>query len=418
MTNLVFTHFVNFELAPWAGSLIRERSRYKVIYGGRGSGKSWQIARVLILLAMNMKLKVLCAREFQMSIKDSVHTLLSEQIKKLKLPGWDITQTEISFPSTGSRFLFAGLWGNVEKIQSFEGVNICWVEEGQRVSDNSWKVLIPTIRTAPVTGWPEHWPQSEIWVSLNPVEETDPTAKRFLIEPPPNTIQYKVNWRDNPWLPDELKAEAEHLRRVDPEEYYHVWEGQFWSRSEAQIFSGKWGVAPFTPKEDWVGPFQAIDFGFSTTPTCIGRQWVYENNLYVQEAYGGLRIDTVNLPEYLDRLPDVKESRGSVLFRADSARPETINFLNNAGYCVVGCEKGQGSVEDGISFLRSFNKIIIHPNARMAEHDARLYKYKVDKHTGEVLKDIVKKNDDFWDQCRYALEPLIKGKFGSMNDIA
>lgn len=412
---------LDFQLAPWSEVLIKERSRYKVIFGGRGSGKSWQIARVLILMAMQMPLRVLCAREFQMSIADSVHTLLEEQIRALGLPtgdlAWDIGKTEITFRPTGAKFFFAGLWQNVEKIQSFEGINLVWIEEAQRVSDHSWKVLIPTIRTRPLQGWPAEWPQSEIWVSLNPVEETDPTAQRFLVNPPPNTIQIKVNWRDNPWLPTELRDEAEYLRRVDPEEYYHVWEGQFWSRSDAQIFNKKWGVAPFTPKEDWIGPFYGIDFGFSTTPLCIGKQWVYENCLYVEEAYGGLRVDIVDTPEQLDRMPEVKESKGGVLFRADPARPEMINFLNNGGYCIVPAEKWQGSVEDGISFLRSFERIIIHPNAKMAEHDARLYKYKVDKRTGEVLKEIVKKNDDFWDQCRYGLEPLIKGKFGSMADL-
>jgi len=412
---------IDFQLAPWAATLIHERSRYKVIYGGRGSGKSWQIARVLILLAMNFKFKVLCAREFQLSIADSVHTLLEEQIRSLRLPmgpgGWDIGKTYIEFKPTGAIFFFAGLWQNVEKIQSFEGINLVWIEEAQRVSDHSWKVVIPTIRTCPIAGWPAEWPQSEIWVSFNPVEEDDPTALRFLKTPPPNTIQVKVNWRDNPWLPAELRAEAEHLRRTDPQEYYHVWEGEFWSRSEAQVFAKKWGVAPFTPGADWLGPFYGVDFGFSTTPTCVGKQWVHNDCLYVERAYGGLRIDTVDLPEQLDRLPEVKAARGSVLFRADAARPETINFLNNAGYCVAPAEKGPGSVEDGISFLRSFTRIIIHPDAKMAEHDARLYRYKVEKHTGEVLKDPVKKNDDFWDQCRYALESLIKGRLGSMADL-
>lgn len=408
---------INFQLAPWSEVLIRERSRYKVIYGGRGSGKSWQIALVLILLAMNFKLKVLCAREFQLSIADSVHTLLEERIRALGLPGWNIGKTEITFEPTGSTFLFCGLWQNVEKIQSLEGVNIVWVEEAQRVSDDSWKKLIPTIRTKPVVGWPEEWPQSEIWVSMNPQEETDPSAIRFLLQPPPNTIQIKVNWRDNPWLPQELHDEAEYLRRVDPEEYYHVWEGQFWSRSDAQVFNKKWGVQPFTPAADWVGPFYGIDFGFSTTPTCIGKQWVYQNCLYVEKAYGGLRIDTVDLPKKLDEMPEVKESKGGMLFRADPARPETINFLNNAGYCVSGADKGPGSVEDGVSFMRSFERIVVHPDAKLAEHDLRLYKYKVDKHSGEVLKEIVKKNDDWVDQCRYAIEPLIQGKFGSMNDL-
>jgi phage terminase large subunit len=409
---------LNFQLAPWSEVLIRERSRYKVVYGGRGSGKSWQVALVLLLMAMMIPgFKVLCAREFQMSIKESVHTLLSGLIARLRLPYWDVGLAEITYKPNGSTFIFAGLWQNVEKIQSFDGVNVLWVEEGQKVSDHSWKTLIPTIRTAPPAGWPAPWPQSEIWITMNPIEESDPTAQRFIVNPPPNTIQVKVNWRDNPWLPSELRDEAEFLRRADPEEYYHVWEGYFWTRSDAQVFNKKWGVAPFVPGDDWVGPFYGIDFGFSTTPMCIGKQWVYNDCLYVQEAYGGLRVDTGDIPEQLDRMPEVKESRGGVLFRADSARPEVISFLDKAGYCVCGAEKGPGSVEDGISFLRSFNRIVIHPDARMAEHDARLYKYKVDKHTDEVLKEIVKKNDDFWDQCRYALEPLIQGKFGNMNDI-
>ena len=408
----MITADVNFEFAEWAEVPYNEAARYKVVYGGRGSGKSWDIARILILLAMQCKLKVLCAREFQMSISDSVHTLLDEQIQLLELWGWVVDKTSIRFVPTGSEFIFSGLWQNVQKIQSMEGINICWVEEAQRVSDNSWKVLIPTIRKA-WTGPHGEVRDAEIWMTLNPVEEDDPTAQRFLLHPPPNTIQIKVNWQDNPWLPKVLKDEAEHLRRTDPEEYYHIWEGEFWSRSDAQIFKGKWVIDYFTPGDDWIGPYHGIDFGFSTTPTCIGRQWVYKDKLYVEEAYGGLNIDTVDLPAQLDRLPNSKELK----FRCDSARPETISFLYNAGYDAIGVEKGQGSVEDGISFLRSFQQIVVHPSAKMAEHDLRAYKYKVDKRTGDVLKEIVKKHDDWPDQCRYALEPFIKGKAGSMNDL-
>lgn len=383
--------------------LLQEPSRYKVMYGGRGSGKSWQIARCLLIRCMERKTRVLCAREFQQAIAESVYTLLREQIAELKLWGWDIGKTSIRFKPNGSEFLFVGLWRNVESVQSMEGIDICWVEEAQKVSDHSWTVLIPTIRKA----------KSEIWISFNPVEEDDPTALRFLRNPPPNTIQIKVNWQDNPWLPDVLRAEAEHLRRTDPEEFYHVWEGEFWSRSDSQIFAGKWVIDYFKPKEDWIGPYHGIDFGFSTTPTCIGRQWIYKDRLYVEEAYGGLRLDTVDYPEQMDRIEDSK----GFTWRADSARPETISFLNNAGYTVVGAEKGPGSVEDGVSFLRSFDKIVIHPQATIACEQARLYRYKVDKHTGDVLKVIVKKHDDFWDQCRYALEPVIKGRMGSMNDL-
>lgn len=393
----------NVTLAPWSYPVLQDHARYKIIYGGRGSGKSWQIARCLLILMMQKKMRVLCAREIQRSIKESVLTLLQDQIKELGLWGWQPSKTGLIYGPTGSEFLFVGLWHNVESVQSMERIDICWVEEAQKVSDHSWKILIPTIRRA----------QSEIWISFNPELEDDPTAIRFLQNTPPNSIVLKVNWQDNPWLPEVLRQEAEHLRRTDPEEYYHVWEGQFWSRSDAQIYNKKWVIDEFTPGEDWHGPFHGIDFGFSTTPTCIGRQWIYNDRLYVEEAYGGLRIETVDLPAQLDRIPD---SKGFV-WRADSARPETISFLNNAGYTVVGAEKGPGSVEDGISYIRSFDQIVLHPRASIAVQQVRLYRYKTDKHTGDVLKQIEKKHDDWSDQCRYALEPVIKGRLGSMADV-
>ena len=394
-------------LAPWAFVLLEERARYKVIYGGRGSGKSWQIARCLLILAMQKKTRILCAREIQKSIRESVYTLLLEQIKELKLWGWEDTKTSIVFKPNGSEFLFVGLWRNVESVQSMEGIDICWVEEAQKVSNHSWKVLIPTIRRA----------GSEIWVSFNPQLEDDPTAVRFLQNTPPNTILLKVNWQHNPWLPTELREEAEHLKATDPEEYMNVWEGQYWSRSDAQIFNKKWKIQRFTPGMDWVGPFHGIDFGFSTTPTCMGRQWVFDDCLWVEKAYGGLRIETVDLPDYMDKMVPEHEGAKCFTWRADSARPETISFLNNAGYTVIGAEKGPGSVEDGISFMKSFRHIILHPDATMAIDQIRLYRYKTDKHTGEVLKVIEKKYDDWSDQCRYAIEPVIKGRLGSMNDV-
>lgn len=391
---------IDIPLAPWAQNLIAVRSRYKVIYGGRGSGKSWQIARCLLMLGMMIPLKVLCAREFQLSIKDSVHTLLKEQIEKLGLVGWEVTDRAITYKANGSTFIFAGLWQNVAKIQSFEGVNICWVEEAQKVSANSWKVLIPTIRTAP-----KGWPRSEIWVSLNPEQDDDPTAIRFLQNTPPSTVKIKVNWQDNPWLPTESREEAEYLKATDPEEYFHVWEGGYWTRNDAQIFAGKWGVQPFTVGDGWLGPFDGIDFGFATTPLCIGRQWLDKRTLYVQHAFGGLRIETDAIPALMDEhLSDGKEA----IFRADCARPETISQLQRAGYNVLPCSKWQGSVEDGISFMRSLERIVIHPQAKLAAEQIRLYRYATDKHSGEVLRNIVKKHDDWADQCRYAIEPLIQ----------
>ena len=191
--------------------------RYRVLYGGRGGAKSWGIARALVLLAAQKPLRILCARELQNSIRDSVHRVLSDQIDNMGLtPYYQIEQARIFCPSTGSEFSFEGIRNNVTKIKSYEGVDICWVEEANKVTKNSWEVLIPTIRKE----------GSEIWASFNPELESDDTYVRFVLHPPKNAIVQKISWRDNPWFPNTLKAEMLNLRERDIDAYLHVWEGE------------------------------------------------------------------------------------------------------------------------------------------------------------------------------------------------
>lgn len=192
-------------------------ARYRVAYGGRGSGKSWSIARALILLAtQDEPVRILCAREVQRSIKDSVHKLLSDQIEAMGLGAkFDVLQTEIR-GTNGSEFIFSGLSSQTrESIKSFEGVNYCWVEEAQVVSKRSWEILVPTIRAD----------RSEIWISFNPELETDDTYIRFVTNPPKSARVMKVNWSDNPWFPQVLRAEKDDLKARDPDAYQNVWEG-------------------------------------------------------------------------------------------------------------------------------------------------------------------------------------------------
>lgn len=191
-------------------------ARYKVLYGGRGGTKSWGIARTLLLQGWKDQIRVLCARETQRSIRDSVHRLLSDQIIELGLTNhYEVQQTEIR-GINGTVFIFAGLSAlTVDSIKSFEGADRCWVEEGQTVTKRSWSILVPTIRKS----------GSEIWVSFNPDLDTDDTYVRFIENTPPNTILIPVSYRDNPWLTSELVAEMEHLKKTDPDEYDNVWEG-------------------------------------------------------------------------------------------------------------------------------------------------------------------------------------------------
>ena len=234
-------------------------SRYKCAWGGRGGAKSWGIARALLIQGAQAQLRILCAREFQTSIKDSVHKLLCDQIEALELHSfYEITQASIR-GKNGTEFAFAGLKNNISNIKSFEGVDICWVEEAQTVSRMSWNVLIPTIRKD----------KSEIWVSFNPNLETDETYQRFVIAPPADCQTVKVNWSDNPWFPEVLSLEKDALKDRDIQAYNTVWEGICRQTVDGAIFAaemqsaeleGRISRVPYDPSK----PVHAIfDLGWS-----------------------------------------------------------------------------------------------------------------------------------------------------------
>ena len=212
---------------PQKLAFLFEPQRYKVCYGGRGGAKSWGIARALLILGAKSTLRILCAREFQTSIKDSVHKLLCDQIDSMGLTGfYEITDKSIR-GKNGTEFFFVGLRNNVTNVKSIEGVDICWVEEAQTVSKTSWNVLIPTIRKE----------QSEIWVSFNPELDTDETYQRFVLNSPANCKVVKINWSDNPWFPETLRLEKDALRDRDIEAYNTVWEGLCRQTVDGAIFA-------------------------------------------------------------------------------------------------------------------------------------------------------------------------------------
>ena len=192
-----------------------EPARYKVAYGGRGGAKSWSFVRALILIAAKARTRILCAREIQNSIKESVHQLIKDQINAMGFQDFFTVKETSIVGLNGSEFMFEGLRHNVDNIRSKEGIDICAVFEAKNVSKASWEVLIPTIRKE----------NSEIWVEFNPELDTDETYKRFVQTPPPNAIVRKVNYSDNPWFPPVLEQELSHLKATDPDAYLNVWEG-------------------------------------------------------------------------------------------------------------------------------------------------------------------------------------------------
>jgi phage terminase large subunit len=388
------------DLPPKLAALLLSPARYKVAHGGRGSGKSWSFARTLVARAYTEKLRILCTREQQNSLADSVHKLLIEQIEAFELTPWFDIRVDRITSTKGSEFIFKGVRDqSIKNLKSLEGVDIAWVEEAETVSETSWRKLTPTIRKR----------GSEIWVSFNPDLETDPTYQRFVRHPPPMARVVEVNWADNPWFLDsiEMVQERDHLYAVDPEAAENVWGGKCRTNSDSQVLKGKCRVESFDPGEGWDGPYFGADWGFSQDPTALVRFWIAGSGrrlMIEHEAYG-LGVDIDATPEMFDKVPGAREGN----IRADSARPETISYMQRHGYPrIFGAEKWQGSVEDGVAFLRQFEEIVIHPRCVHTFEESRLWSYKKDRLTGDVLTDLVDKHNHTWDAIRYGLEPMIK----------
>jgi phage terminase large subunit len=383
------------EMPPVMLGLFDRPARYRVCYGGRGAGRSWSFARALVVRSLQQRIRILCAREFQNSIADSIHTLLSDQIETLDLGSFFEVQATAIYGRNGSEFIFSGIRSNVTRIKSLEGAHICFIEEAASITTVSWEILIPTIRTA----------GSEIWAAFNPDQPTDPTYERFVTNPPDSALVLPTTYADNARFPEPLKQEMEYLRRVDDDAYRHVWLGECRQHSDAQIFKGKFVVESFQPRAGWDGPYHGLDLGFSADPSVLTKCWVADNRLYVEKEAWGLHVDIDKLPAMLGQ---IMTSPGHVI-RVDSSRPETVSYLKQHGFPnTESVEKWPDSVQDGISRMRAFEQIVIHPSCTHTSEEFRLYSYKTDRLTGDVLTDIVDKANHCIDSIRYGIAPLIR----------
>jgi phage terminase large subunit len=341
----------------------------------------------------------------QNSIRDSVLKLLSDQIYALKLEQYFIIQKDGIYGRFGSEFIFKGLKHNIAGIRSTEGIDIAWCEEAELVSDDSWMLLIPTLFRKP---------DCELLISYNPETDGSATDLRFCKNVPPSCAWAEVNFEDNPFFPEGLKELQEYDKRIDPEKWEHVWHGKYKKYSEALIFKGKIKIEPFeSPTED-VQFYYGADFGFSQDPSVLVRMFIRDRNLYVDKEAYGVGVEITDLHQFFSSVPGTDKWR----IIADSQRPDTISFLSQhfkapnsvdyPGFTIQGAEKGKGSVEDGISFLRGFESIIIHPDCKGSASDFSNYRWKTDKLTGEILPVPQPGSDHSPDAVRYALEPFIK----------
>lgn len=351
---------------------------------------------MLAIRGLSSPMRLLACREYQNSIKESSQAEIVRAIdsEKWLQDAYDYGEGFIK-GKNGTEFIFRGLRHNYQAIKSMAAINICWVEEAETVSEESWRVLIPTIRE----------PGSEIWLTWNPEREDSPTRQRFILNLPTGAKLTEINWRDNPWFPAELEQERQDDLKFRPDQYEHIWEGSCLTRSDALVLRGRHTVDAFEPSQDWNGPYYGADWGFSVDPSTFICCWIHGRTLYVEhEAYGhGVEID--NLPTLFDQVPGGREH----VSYGDNARPETISYMQRNGYRrMQSADKWPGSVEDGVEHLRSYERIVIHPRCTHTAKEARLWSYKIDRLSGNVKPDLMPGNEHCWDAVRYALGPIIR----------
>lgn len=346
-------------------------------------------------------IRVLCAREFQVSIAESFHAELKAAIAS---EPWLEAAYEVGKDylrgSNGTEFIFRGLRRNTQSIKSLAQIDLTIVEEAEDVPEMSWLALEATVFRQD---------KSELWALWNPKLPGSPVDKRFRQNPPLNGIIQEVNWSDNPFFPKALEElRQRELRRLDPGTYAHVWEGEYLLDTEARVFRN-WQVDDFETPADATF-YLGADWGFSVDPTVLVRCFIEDRTLYFdREVYQvGCEIDRT--PALFDKLvPGDDGWARKWPIRADSARPETISYMRRHGYeRITSALKGPNSVMDGIEFMRSYD-IVVHPRCKHLIDELTMYSFKTDPLTGDVLPVLEDKKNHVIDAARYALEIIRRG---------
>lgn len=365
-------------------------SRYKGAYGGRGSGKSHFFAELAIEESVRRKTDVVCVREIQRSLDQSVKKLLEAKIVSMGLSHrFTVKHTHIE-SDLGGMIIFQGMQNHTaDTIKSLEGYDRAWVEEAQSLSQRSLDLLRPTIRA----------PKSELWFSWNPNLPTDPVDVLLRGEsPPPDAVVVQANYRDNPWLPDVLRQELEYDQKRDPDKFAHVWLGEYQRNAESRVFRN-WKIEEFERPRGAVHRLGA-DWGYAIDPSVLVRCSIDGKRLYVDHEAYLIGCEINQLPDLFDRVPESRDW----FITADSARPETISYMQKHGYPKINAAiKGARSVEEGVAFLQSFD-IVVHPRCQHVIDELTMYSYKTDPLTGRVLPLLEDKHNHCIDSLRYACE--------------
>ena len=374
----------------WAIDFVSKPARYRGAHGGRGSRKSHLVAEYLVERSAIERCDIVCVREVQKSLAQSVKKLLENKIQDLGVAHLFDVQRDQILSAHGGRIIFQGMQNHTaESIKSLEGYDIAWVEEAQTLSQLSLDLLRPTIRK----------PNSEIIFTWNPRNATDPVDVLLRSdEPPPNSIVVPVNYEDNPWFPDVLRDEMEYDKKRDPEKFQHIWRGAYVKNSEARVFKN-WKVEEFEAPADAVHRFGA-DWGFASDPTVLIRCHIVGRTLYIDHEAYRVGCEITDTPALFMTVPDSEKWPVT----ADSARPETISHMRKNGFPkIMPAVKGAKSVEEGVAWLQSFD-IVVHPRCIHTIDELTHYSYKVDPVTAIVMPVLSDKDNHVIDALRYACE--------------
>lgn len=371
-------------------------SRYKGAFGGRASAKSHFFAELAIERSVMAPTDIVCVREIQRTLDQSVKKLLESKIRSLNAGSYfDVQDRRIrSRPANADDYsgmiIFEGMQDHTaDSVKSMEGFDVAYVEEAQKLSQRSLDLLRPTIRK----------PGSELWFAWNPERETDPVDVLFRGESqPPQALSVRVSYRDNPWLPDVMLQELQYDQKRDPDKFAHIWMGEYQRNSESRVFKN-WTIEEFDSDRNAIIR-QGADWGFSIDPTVLVQCYIIGRKLYVPHEAYRIGCEIVDIPSLFLSLPEAEKWP----LIADSARPETISHVRKNGFPkITAAIKGPKSLEEGVEFLKSFD-IVVHPRCKHTIDELTLYSYEIDKMTGAVLPRLADKDNHVIDALRYACE--------------